>query len=117
MERINPELIESASIDGASLRVIVFSIIIPQVTFEISVVVLTTLIHALKVFGPVYAMTKGGPGDATHVLSFYSFKSFFERSDVCYGSAVSTIISFLIIIISVFFISYRNKRENEVIGV
>ena len=110
-------MIESAAIDGASLRVIVFSVIIPQITFEISVVVLTTLIHALKVFGPVYAMTKGGPGTSTHVLSFYSFKSFFERSQVGYGATVSTIISMIIIVISVIFIRYRSKRESEVIGV
>jgi raffinose/stachyose/melibiose transport system permease protein len=117
LERINPELIESAAIDGASLRVTVFRIIIPQITFEISVVVLTTLIHALKVFGPVYAMTKGGPGEATHVLSFYSFKSFFEKSEVGYGSTVSTIISIIIVIVSIIFIRYRSRRENEVIGV
>jgi raffinose/stachyose/melibiose transport system permease protein len=117
LERLNPEILESAAIDGAPLRTVVRAIILPQITFEISVVVLTTLIAAFKVFGPVYAMTKGGPGDSTSVFSFYSYKSFFERSQVGYGSTVSTIIAILIMLVTFVFIWYRNKRENEVVGI
>jgi raffinose/stachyose/melibiose transport system permease protein len=89
------------------------SITIPQIMAEIYVVVLTTTIHALKVFAPVYAMTRGGPGNATSVAGYFSFKNFFERARVGYGSSVATILSLLLIVLSAIILSIQTKREQR----
>ena len=82
LQRIDPELYEAAQLDGASWLQRFRFITIPQVMPELYVVVLTTTVYALKVFGPIYAMTSGGPGTATIVASYFSYKNFFERSAV-----------------------------------
>ena len=65
LQRVDPELYEAAELDGAGwfqrFRSITINIIRP----EIFVVTLTCTIAALKVFGPVFTLTRGGPGNAT----------------------------------------------------
>jgi raffinose/stachyose/melibiose transport system permease protein len=111
LQRIDPQLYEAAAIDGAGWWSILLRITIPQMMAEIYVVVLTTMIHALKTFAPVYAMTRGGPGYATSVAGYFSFKNFFERARVGYGSAVATILSLLLILLATIFLIVQSKRE------
>ena len=111
LQRIDPQLQESAAIDGANWWNVFIYITIPQIRAEIYVVVLTTMIDALKIFGPVYAMTMGGPGNATSVAGYFSFKNFFERGQVGYGSAVATILSAIILVVAIIFVSIQSKRE------
>lgn len=111
LQRIDPELYEAAALDGASwfrrFRSITAWLLLP----EIFVVVLTTMIHALKVFAPIYAMTQGGPGRATIVAAYFSYKNFFENSQVGYGAAVATVLTLLILLVSVFYVRIQTRQE------
>jgi raffinose/stachyose/melibiose transport system permease protein len=111
LQRIDPQLYESAAIDGANWWNSFTRITIPQIMAEIYVVVLTTVIDALKIFAPVYAMTSGGPGFSTSVAGYFSFKNFFERAKVGYGSAVATILGLIIVMVTVIFLTMQAKRE------
>jgi raffinose/stachyose/melibiose transport system permease protein len=115
LQRINPELFECSMLDGANFGKRLMHIVLPQILMEVNIVVLTTMIHALKIFGPVYAMTRGGPGKATTVAAYFSFRNFFEASKVGYGSTVATLLSLTIIIISTFFILVQSRTEEEVV--
>jgi raffinose/stachyose/melibiose transport system permease protein len=111
LQRVDPELYEAAEIDGANwfqrFRSITVNIIRP----EIYVVTLTSTIAALKVFGPVYTLTKGGPGTATLVPSYYSYTEFFQTDQVGYGAAISTALMIVIVIVAGFFLRAQNRSE------
>jgi raffinose/stachyose/melibiose transport system permease protein len=111
LQRVDPELYEAASIDGASWMQKMFHITIPLIRPEISVVILTTAIHAMKVFAPVYAMTLGGPGHATYVASYFSYKNFFQRPFVGYGATIATLLTSVIIVLSAVFIFVQTRQE------
>lgn len=113
LQRIDPQLYEAASIDGASWMQKVIRITVPLIRPEIYVVILTTAIHAMKVFAPVYAMTKGGPGKATIVASYFSYKNFFERPNVGYGAAIATLLTSIIILLTVVFIYVQTRQERQ----
>jgi raffinose/stachyose/melibiose transport system permease protein len=113
LQRIDPELYEAAQIDGATWMQRFWRITIPLLRPEIYVVVLTTTIHALKTFGPVYAMTRGGPGNATIVASYFAYKNFFENANVGYGAAVSTVLTVIIIVITVIYIRVQTQQEQR----
>lgn len=112
LQRIDPEMYEAAALDGATwfrrFRSITVWLLMP----EIFVVVLTTTIHALKVFGPIYAMTSGGPGNATIVASYFAYKNFFERSQVGYGAAVATVLTIIILIVAIFQVRFQTQQES-----
>ena len=112
LQRVDPELLEAASIDGASWLQKFWYITIHQIRPEILVVVLTTTIYTLKIFGQVYVLTGGGPGNATSVPSYYAYKQFFETQQVGYGSTVSLAMAVIIIILTILFINLQSRQEN-----
>ncbi len=113
LARVDPELYEAAELDGANwwhrFRAITVAVIRP----EIFVVALTCTIAALKVFAPVYALTRGGPGTSTIVPSYYSYSEFFQRTQVGYGAAISTALTVVIIAVSLVFLIAQRRVELE----
>jgi raffinose/stachyose/melibiose transport system permease protein len=113
LQRVDPELYEAAELDGANwfqrFRAITVSIIRP----EIYVVTLTTTIAALKVFGPVYILTRGGPGDATIVPAYYAYSEFFQSQQVGYGATIATALTVVVGVVAVLFIRAQNAAERK----
>jgi raffinose/stachyose/melibiose transport system permease protein len=113
LQRIDPELYEAASIDGASWIQKFLWITIPLIRPEMFVVILTTTIFALKTFGQIFAMTLGGPGNATMVASYFSYKNFFQNSAVGYGATMSTVVTFIIIVLTIFWVRVQTQQEQR----
>lgn len=110
-QRIDPEIWEAAAIDGATWFQRFFLITINQIRPEIYVVILTTIIHAMKVFGQVYVMTSGGPGKATSVASYYAYQNFFEKANVGYGATIATLLAIVIMVIMVINVRVQQSQE------
>jgi raffinose/stachyose/melibiose transport system permease protein len=113
MQRIDPEIYEASEIDGATWFQRFIRITIPLLRPEIYVVVLTTTIAALKTFGPIYAMTHGGPGTATMVASYFSYKNFFENANVGYGATMSTVLTVIVMIVTIFYIRLQTRQDRQ----
>jgi raffinose/stachyose/melibiose transport system permease protein len=113
LQRIDPELYEAAEIDGAGWLAKFWGLTVPLIRAEIFVVVLTTTIYALKVFAPIFAMTRGGPGTSTYVASWFSYKNFFENANVGYGSTMATILTLLILVITVIWVRVQSGNERQ----
>lgn len=111
LQRVDPELYEAAEIDGANWFQRFRSITVHIIRPEIYVVTLTSTIAALKVFGPVYTLTKGGPGTATLVPSYYSYTEYFQTDQVGYGAAISTALMVVIVIVAGVFLRAQNRSE------
>ena len=113
LQRVDPELYEAAALDGANwwqrFRAITVAIIQP----EIFVVTLTCTIAALKVFGPVYTLTRGGPGTSTIVPSYYSYSQFFQSQQVGYGATIATALTVIVILLTIAFIQAQNWVERK----
>ena len=113
LQRVDPELYEAASLDGANWWQRFLAITLPAIKPEIFVVALTCTIAALKVFGPVYMLTKGGPGTSTMVPSYYSYVQFFQSQQVGYGAAIATALTVVIIVVAVIFTNLQEKVAKE----
>ncbi len=112
LQRVDPAILEAAQIDGASWYQR-FKITIAIIRPEISVVVLTTTIYALKLFAQIYVLTRGGPGHATIVPSYFAYQNFFEKARVGYGSTVATIMTVIIVLLTVVFIQLQNRNAED----
>jgi raffinose/stachyose/melibiose transport system permease protein len=113
LQRIDPELYESAELDGAGWWRRLWSITVPQIRPELYVVLLTCTIAALKTFDKIYVLTRGGPGGATNVPSYFSFQNFFEKSNVGYGAAIATLLSVLIVGLTLLFLKAQQRSESS----
>jgi raffinose/stachyose/melibiose transport system permease protein len=111
LERVDPELFEAAELDGAGWWARFRAITLSQIRPETFVVALTCTIAALKVFAPIFALTRGGPDNATNVPSYYAYSSFFKKLEVGYGSAIATVLTLIIVMVSVIFIRVQQRSE------
>lgn len=113
MARIDPSLHEAAALDGASwlqrFRVVTVTSLIPEIT----VVLLTTTVAALKVFAPIYVLTGGGPADSTTVPSYFAYYNFFSTLKVGYGAAISTVLAVVLTALAVALLALQHRKQEE----
>ncbi len=110
LSRINPYVMEAAHVDGANWFQRFRFISSRELGPEIAVVLLTSVVGALKVFAPVYYVTGGGPDGATNVPSTYSFNAFFGGNRVGYASAVTVLLAILITVVALLLIRVQRTQ-------
>lgn len=112
LQGVPKEYYESAALDGTTafqkLRYITIPLIFP--TFTVNIVL--TLINGLKVFGQVYALTSGGPADATQVFQTFVYK-YFSQGLLGYSSAAGLVFTVVIMVISLVLTGVMRKKEVE----
>lgn len=113
LQKLSPEMIDAARMDGANEGQILWHVILPS----LSGVVLTTAILAisgsLKSFDLIYAMTSGNPARRTSVLALYMYDSAFRGApDYPLANAIST----FMVLFSVVLILLLRWIENRVGG-
>jgi raffinose/stachyose/melibiose transport system permease protein len=113
LQRVDPELYEAAEVDGAGWWARFKAITLPQIKPETFVITLTCTVAALKVFGPIYVITRGGPESSTLVPSYYSYLNFFDTKKVGYGAAVATVLTIVIIIVAVAIQVLQNRSAKR----
>jgi ABC-type sugar transport system permease subunit len=107
------EMVESATLDGASRFRTLLHIIVPNIRGGLLVVVSLLLISALKVFDIVYVVTFGGPGNATDVLALFMFIATFQQHLVALGAGLAVVIFALAFIIIIPYTIYALQRWFE----
>ena len=111
LQRVDPSLYEAADLDGATWWQRFRKITIYMIRPEFYVVLVTTTIAALKIFGQIFVLTRGGPSNSTLVPSYFAYKNFFEKAQVGYGSAISTVLTVIIIVLAIVFLRLQNRAE------
>jgi multiple sugar transport system permease protein len=105
VEMLPHELSESARIDGASERQIVWKILLPLLKPIITVAIITRLIFAFKVYEQIYLLTDGGPGNRTEVISSYIMRVFFNQNRMGYAASLAVLtLLFIAVVIGTLFI-------------
>ena len=100
LQAIPQELLEAATIDGASpfqrLRHIVVPLLAPTTFF----ILVTSFIGAMQAFDQFYVMTQGGPAYSTTTLVMYIFQNGFEWFQMGYAATVAVVLFACIFVIT-----------------
>jgi glucose/mannose transport system permease protein len=107
------EMIEAATVDGASKLRTLFSIILPNIRAGLMVLVSLLLINALKVFDIVWVVTRGGPGIATDVLATNMIVTAYDQRLASAGAAIGVIIFLLAFILVIPYTIYALRKWFE----
>jgi raffinose/stachyose/melibiose transport system permease protein len=111
LQNVDMSTVEAAMIDGANWFQRAWSIIIPQIAPQITMVTAVTLIGGFAVFDIIYVMTGGGPGNASEVLATYTYKTAFQQNQAGYGSSLAMLITVLSLVLSVVFVRLRERQR------
>jgi multiple sugar transport system permease protein len=111
LQGISPELYEAADIDGAGALRRFWYITLPLLRPIIAVILVLRTSFAFAVFEEVLAMTQGGPGDATWVAAWYSYKkSFAPPFDIGVGAASAYVLALVVGAIAIAYVTLIYRR-------
>lgn len=91
LRSIPPELYEAARIDGAGAWRRFCDVTLPLLSPYLFVAALMRTLDSFKLFDKVYAMTGGGPGNATETLSMFVHRLAFRFFDIGLASAAAIV--------------------------
>lgn len=103
VKTVDKQLLEAASIDGATSIKKLIHITIPGMKSVIMINVLLNIINTFNTFDMIMPLTGGGPGRSTEVLVLSVYRNIFQQLDLGKGCAVAVI---LLIINVAFSIGY-----------
>ena len=98
------EMFESASIDGANYFQTLFWVTLPILAHQILLVIMLRTIDTFRLFGKVYALTQGGPGNATETTSYYIYREGFSYFNLGRASAAALYVLLFVSLIAIVYI-------------
>ena len=109
LQDIPNSLYEAASIDGATKWQQFKSITLPMLTPSHFFVFMMLTINSFKTFDLIFALTEGGPGTSTTLLSMYIYNQSFISWN--YGGASAAAIILFLIVGSITLIQFRAENK------
>lgn len=101
LQAIPTEYYEAAEIDGAGRWSSFWNITLPLLKPTTLLVMVMTVIVAMKVFAVPMIMTGGGPSDSTRVLPLFIYQTAFEFFDMGRAAAMSVFLFVAVMLFSV----------------
>ncbi len=104
IESIPRTVLEAGLIDGASawqqLRRVVLPILRPQILTFLMLTTITTF----GIFGLVYFLTRGGPGNATEIMGIYIYQRAFAFFEIGLGSAAGVLLLLVLLVLGAYYV-------------
>lgn len=111
LRSIPHEPLEAALVDGATRWQTFQHIILPLMRSQIVIVLLIRSMDVFKTFDTVYALTFGGPGQSSTVVTFYLYRQAFTQFKLGYGAALSWIIFIMVYLLSFLILKLFGSKE------
>ena len=113
LQSIPDEQYEAARVDGAGTWQRFWYITLPWLKETHIIVITLGVIGSFKAFDLIYAMTYGGPGQATQVLASWMYFNTFQYYHAGYGSALAWAILILSLSVTIPYIRIITRRGGE----
>jgi multiple sugar transport system permease protein len=111
LDEIPAEITEAAEVDGAGGWRRMWHITLPMIRRSIGTNLMLNTLQTLSVFGLIWVMTRGGPGDKSQTLPLFMYEQAFQNSMIGYGTAVALL---LLLVGSLFSVVYLRLLRTEV---
>ena len=104
IESIPRTTLEAGLIDGASawqqLRRVVLPILRPQILTFLMLTTITTF----GIFGLVFFLTRGGPGNATEIIGIFIYQRAFQFFQIGLGSAAGVLLLLVLLVLGAYYV-------------
>jgi multiple sugar transport system permease protein len=114
LQTISPSLYEAATLDGASRWQQFRHVTFPLLTPIIAVVMTFSVLFTFTDFQLVYAITRGGPMNATHLMATLAFQRAIPGGQLAEGAAIAgAMIPFLLAAILFSYFGLQRRRWQQ----
>ena len=100
---------EAAVVDGATPIQTFFRVKLPMLLPTIFSIGLLRFVDVFKSFDLIYAMTKGGPANASRTLNIYAYEEAFSYYKFGLSSSILTVVFIIVLAISFATMKLKNK--------
>ncbi len=116
LQSVPTDVIEAASVDGATRSRTFFSVVVPIIAPTAGIILILCTINSLKAFDLIQTLTGGGPFYATDVIATFVYRTAFT-SDMGlprfgYASAAATMFGIVVIIIGAVLNALKGKLQD-----
>ena len=109
--QVNASIIESATLDGASVWQIYRIMLYPLLRTTHITVMLSVILGSFRAFDIIYFSTGGQPGGRTDITGTYIYKATLGLDRVGYAAAASILVLLIALVISIVQILVRRKAR------
>lgn len=114
LQNVPGDLLEAASIDGATSMQTLFKIKLPMVMPSITICTFLTLTNSFKLFDQNLSLTNGEPGKASQMLALNIYDTFYARSGAQWkgiGQAKAVVFFLLVVVIALIQLYFTRRKE------
>src|SRR3954468_10434734 len=113
LQDIPRELVEAATVDGASKWKVFRHVTLPELRPVTVFVAVWQTITAMQLFDLVYTTTRGGPLNSTQTVVYYIYELAFQTQRLGYGSALAYLLFAVTLVLTIVIIAYNRRRGRE----
>ena len=113
LQTVPEEVYEASMLDGTGKWREFWKITLPLVMPFVTINLVLSTKNLLMVFDQIMALTKGGPAQSTESISYLIYRNGMDGGQFGFQSANAVIFFFVIVAISVFQMTFMNKKEEQ----
>lgn len=113
LQDIPRELVEAATVDGASGWRVFRHITLPELRPVTVFAAIWQTITAMQLFDLIYTTTRGGPLNSTQTVVYYIYELAFQTQRLGYGAAVAYLLFAVTMLLTVCVIWYSRRSGRE----
>jgi multiple sugar transport system permease protein len=104
IESIPRTVLEASLIDGASAWQQFRRVVVPILRPQILTFLMLTTITTFGIFGLVFFLTRGGPGNVTEIIGIYIYQRAFQFFPIGLGSAAGVLLLLVLLVLGAYYV-------------
>jgi multiple sugar transport system permease protein len=104
IESVPRTVLEASLIDGASAWQQFRRVVVPILRPQILTFLMLTTITTFGIFGLVFFLTRGGPGNVTEIIGIYIFQRAFQFFQIGLGSAAGVLLLLVLLVLGAYYV-------------
>ncbi|WP_080872824.1 carbohydrate ABC transporter permease [Oceanobacillus timonensis] len=113
LKTLPTDVIEAAKIDGANVLQRTLKVILPMLAPMLLINLVIISIDTFNTFDMVMALTGGGPGQSTEVISLSIYSSIFNQFNLGQGAATSVVLLGINVVMTIVYILFLGRGGNK----
>ena len=110
LKSIPAEIYEAAELDNSSTAKTFFKITLPLLSPQLFFLLITITTSSFKVFDSINILTKGGPGNATSVISLFIYKYAFTLNKLGLASAAGVVLMVILVAVTILDFAFVERK-------